>query len=131
MTTKEMTRCKNCCYLVEGDNGEWICDDWEKEIHEVSDEDCAVETEGVWTEQEWEKGENTMINLAELSDNNLIVLKGFIEREIKIRKKKENLKLIDNFKKAFYDVRDAGVHIHYECDDDIPIDDWDSFYFDD
>lgn len=46
MTTKEMQRCRDCGYLVEGDNGEWVCSDWEKEIHEVADEDCAVESEG-------------------------------------------------------------------------------------
>lgn len=46
MTTKEMRRCRDCGYLVEGDNGEWVCSDWGKEIHEVPDEDCAVESEG-------------------------------------------------------------------------------------
>lgn len=45
MMTKEMIRCKDCAYLVEGDNGEWICTDWNKEIHKVDDEDCALESE--------------------------------------------------------------------------------------
>lgn len=52
MTTPEMIRCKHCAYLVEGDNGEWICEDWDKEIHEVLNEDCAVETEGLFEEGE-------------------------------------------------------------------------------
>ncbi len=45
MTTKEMIRCKDCCYLVEGDNGEWICEDWEKEIHDIPDDECLLEQE--------------------------------------------------------------------------------------
>ena len=45
MTTKEMIRCKHCAYLVEDDEGNWICDDWQKDIHDVPDEDCAVEQE--------------------------------------------------------------------------------------
>ncbi len=48
MTDKEMMRCRHCIYLAEGNNGEWICADWECEIHEVEDEDCAVESEGIW-----------------------------------------------------------------------------------
>lgn len=49
MTDKEMMRCRHCIYLAEGDNGEWICTDWECEIHNVEDEDCAVESEGlIW-----------------------------------------------------------------------------------
>ena len=43
-TEKGLERCKDCIYLVEGDNGEWICTDWEKEVHEVPDEDCAAES---------------------------------------------------------------------------------------
>lgn len=43
MTTKEMIRCKHCAYLVEDDEGNWICDDWQKDIHDVPDEDCAAE----------------------------------------------------------------------------------------
>ena len=48
MTTKEMIRCKDCGYLVENDNGDWICDDCGFEIHEVDDLNCAIEQE------EWE-----------------------------------------------------------------------------
>lgn len=43
MTTPEMLRCKDCAYLVENENGEWICDDCNKEIHEILDEDCSAE----------------------------------------------------------------------------------------
>lgn len=40
MTTKEMIRCKDCGYLVEGDNGEWLCEncyyeDDVKDIHDI------------------------------------------------------------------------------------------------
>ena len=38
--TKEMIRCADCMYLVEGKNGEWICSNFEyeedeKDIHEI------------------------------------------------------------------------------------------------
>ena len=45
MTTHEMIRCADCSYLVEGENGEWICSDCEKEIHQIPDEDCSAEQE--------------------------------------------------------------------------------------
>ena len=41
--TPQKRRCRDCIYLYEGDNGEWMCDDWEKDIHDIPDEDCAVE----------------------------------------------------------------------------------------
>ena len=40
--TKEMNRCRDCAYLVSGDNGEWICDDCCKEIHSISDDECSA-----------------------------------------------------------------------------------------
>lgn len=43
MTTYEMCRCKDCAYLVEDENGNWICDDCGKNIHEIADEDCSAE----------------------------------------------------------------------------------------
>ena len=43
MTTPEMIRCKHCAYLIEDENGNWICDDCGKEIHSISDEDCSAE----------------------------------------------------------------------------------------
>lgn len=45
MTTREMVRCKDCSYLVEGDNGEWICDDCGKDIHDIPDDECSAEQE--------------------------------------------------------------------------------------
>ena len=42
MTTKEMIRCKDCAYLIE-DNGEWFCDDCEKEIHSIDNDECSAE----------------------------------------------------------------------------------------
>lgn len=35
-------RCRDCAYLVEGDNGEWICDDCGKDIHTIPDEECSA-----------------------------------------------------------------------------------------
>lgn len=35
-------RCEDCAYLVKGDNGEWICDDKSRNIHEVADDECAL-----------------------------------------------------------------------------------------
>lgn len=43
MTTKEMIRCKDCAYLIETDDGAWICDDCGKDIHDIKDEDCSCE----------------------------------------------------------------------------------------
>lgn len=43
MTTKEMLRCKDCSYLVEDEEGNWVCSDCKKEIHEIKDEDCSAE----------------------------------------------------------------------------------------
>ena len=40
--TKEMNRCRDCAYLVSGDNGEWSCDDCCKEIHSISDDECSA-----------------------------------------------------------------------------------------
>ena len=43
-------RCSDCCYLVEGDNGEWLCENCYygedvKDIHDIADEDCPVADE--------------------------------------------------------------------------------------
>lgn len=35
-------RCEDCACLVEGDNGERICGDWNKNIYEVADDECAL-----------------------------------------------------------------------------------------
>ena len=45
MTTPEMVRCKDCSYLVEDNDGNWICDDCEKNIHEISDNECSAEND--------------------------------------------------------------------------------------
>ena len=38
-------RCKHCAYLVEDDNGNWFCEDWNKNIYDVADNECAVTKE--------------------------------------------------------------------------------------
>lgn len=44
MTTPEMIRCKDCFYLIEDEDGNWVCDDCGKEIHEIPLEGgCPVE----------------------------------------------------------------------------------------
>ena len=40
--TNQKLRCKDCAYLVEGENGEWICDDCQKEIHSIPDNECSA-----------------------------------------------------------------------------------------
>lgn len=42
--TLEMIRCQDCVYLIEDEDGRWVCDDCDKEIHEIPLEDgCPVE----------------------------------------------------------------------------------------
>ena len=36
-------RCSDCAYLVEGDNGSWICDDCGKNVETIPDADCSAE----------------------------------------------------------------------------------------
>ena len=38
-----MLRCKKCPYLTEDDDGNWICQECNKRIEEIPDEDCYVE----------------------------------------------------------------------------------------
>lgn len=45
MTTYEMTRCKKCSYLIEDEDGNWICGCEHEDIHDISDEDCPVNNE--------------------------------------------------------------------------------------
>ena len=35
-------RCKDCAYLVEGEHGEWICDDCGREIVDILDDECSA-----------------------------------------------------------------------------------------
>lgn len=32
---KYLRRCQDCCALVEGENGEWMCDELEKPCREI------------------------------------------------------------------------------------------------
>lgn len=34
------SRCRDCACLVEGNDGSWCCDELEKDIHNIQDEDC-------------------------------------------------------------------------------------------
>lgn len=36
-------RCRDCIYLYEGDDGEWMCDHMGAECKTVPDEDCPAE----------------------------------------------------------------------------------------
>ena len=40
--TPQKRRCRDCSYLIEGDNGKWVCDDCRKDIHEILDDDCSA-----------------------------------------------------------------------------------------
>ena len=35
-------RCQDCAYLVEGEHGEWICDDCGREIVDILDDECSA-----------------------------------------------------------------------------------------
>ncbi len=35
-------RCRDCGYLIENDEGAWICDDCGKDIHAIPDSDCSA-----------------------------------------------------------------------------------------
>ena len=41
-TIENQERCRDCAYLVEGDNKEWICDDCGKEIELIPDDECSA-----------------------------------------------------------------------------------------
>ena len=44
--------CRDCAYLVEGDHGEWICDDCGKDIHEIPCEECSANEHKCFSEKE-------------------------------------------------------------------------------
>lgn len=45
----EEERCRDCAYLIKGDEGIWTCDDCEKPCTEVSDEECSANApERIW-----------------------------------------------------------------------------------
>ena len=39
----EKKRCRDCFYLVSGLNGEWICDNYSLDIHNVTNDMCCLE----------------------------------------------------------------------------------------
>ncbi len=43
MTTPNQIRCKDCFYLVEDKNGNWVCDDCQKNIEDITDDECSAE----------------------------------------------------------------------------------------
>lgn len=50
MTTKEMLRCKDCAYLVEDDDGNWICDAFVKDIHAIKE--CNIDYDDFEVDEE-------------------------------------------------------------------------------
>lgn len=38
--TPQKRRCKDCVYLFEDDFGRWFCDNFSKDIHNVTDDEC-------------------------------------------------------------------------------------------
>ena len=75
---------------------------------------------------------DNLINLKEMTRNDLIVLISRVEQEIEKRDKEKNLKLINNFKNAYYALREAGISVEYYCDamETELLSDWDCFKFD-
>ena len=45
-TTPRRKRCRDCCYLAEGEDGTWLCTDFDygdgKDIETIEDEDCSL-----------------------------------------------------------------------------------------
>ena len=39
---KKFIRCRDCAYLVEGDEAKWICDDCGKDICSIEDNECSA-----------------------------------------------------------------------------------------
>ena len=42
---QKQERCRDCAYLMAGDDSSWFCDDCGKEIHLIDDENCSAEQE--------------------------------------------------------------------------------------
>lgn len=38
-------RCRDCAYLVEDDNGQWVCDDCERRCENIPDDECSANQE--------------------------------------------------------------------------------------
>ncbi len=65
-----------------------------------------------------------------LSDAELQELMELIQNERTRRENEAREKLISNFQKAFYDLRDAHIVIRYDdYDEDFYLEDWDRFEF--
>lgn len=73
---------------------------------------------------------SNLINLIEMTNNDLVVLKGLIDKELTERKNKELTKLVEDFKKAFNALCEAGATIRYDdyLNDSFPLSDWNDFY---
>lgn len=39
---EQKQRCRDCAYLVEGRDGEWICDDCDRNIYNIPDNECSA-----------------------------------------------------------------------------------------
>ena len=65
-----------------------------------------------------------------LSDEELQKLMEIIQKERTRRENEAREKLINNFRKAFYDLREARIVIRYDdYDEDTYLEDWDRFEF--
>lgn len=73
-------------------------------------------------------------DLRESSTGSLELIKRRIDEELTRRKNEERQHLINEFQKAWADLKDAHIRITYYCDeyeDDYTyLDDWDGFSFD-
>lgn len=45
LINERQERCRHCAYLVEGDDGAWICDDCGLDILNIADDDCSANQE--------------------------------------------------------------------------------------
>lgn len=72
-------------------------------------------------------------DLRESSTGSLELIKRRIDEELTRRRNEERQHLINEFQKAWADLKDAHIRVTYceEYDDDIAyLDDWDGFSFD-
>ena len=71
-------------------------------------------------------------NLKELTMGSLVSMKALIEQEISRRKNEQRTLLINNFKEAFFALKEANILIDYYEDnytDPALLRDWDGFQF--
>ena len=43
--SERKTRCIDCAYLLEDESGNWVCDDCQKNVEDIADEDCSANKE--------------------------------------------------------------------------------------